>query len=261
ERRRDLRPRAVGRHLRLGEPPDARPRRAGASGMTRIAILGAGSIGIEAAAPHLRADQTVFFSSHMSFSALLLHRLCPAPTIVAWGSTIVTARQTGATEVSISNIRGKLDAVVLPPGETTRGLDLCRALFGDHFTLRDGLLAIALSNVNPQCHLAIALCNLTRIEHGEVWRQYANITPAVGRLLEALDAERLDLAAACGVQVRSVQEHFRLSFAARGADMGELARDLASRDTDPIAPATLDTRYVTEDVPFGLWPTICLGRA
>src|SRR5271166_1843314 len=86
---------------------------------------------IEAAAPHLRDDQIVLFSSHMSFSALLLRRLCPAPAIVAWGSTVVTARQTGETEVSVTNIRGRLDAVALPAAETERGLDLCRALFGD----------------------------------------------------------------------------------------------------------------------------------
>ena len=33
---------------------------------------------------------------------------------------------------------------------------------------------------------------------------------------------------------------------------------LASR-TDTIAPATLDTRYVLEDAPFGLYPTVLLG--
>lgn len=214
---------------------------------------------IEAAAPHLRADQTVLFSSHMSFSALLLRRLCPAP-VVAWGTTIVTGRRTGEAAVWISNIRSRVDAAALPPGEASRGLDLCRTLFGDRFAPRDGLLAIALSNLNPQNHLAIALCNLTRMEKAETWKQYANTTPAVGRLMEALDAERLALAQACGVEVRTLHEHFRLSFGASGATMGEMAHDLATRGTDPDGPPTLDSRYVIEDVPFGLWPTVALGR-
>jgi opine dehydrogenase len=215
---------------------------------------------IEAAAPHLGADQTVLFSSHMSFSALLLRRLCPKPAVVAWGTTVVTGRQTGAAAVWVTNIRSRVDAAVLPGDETPRGLDLCRALFGDRFVPRDGLLAIALSNLNPQNHLAIALCNLTRMEKGEAWKQYANTTPAVGRLMEALDAERLELARACGVEVRTLHEHFRLSFGAEGATMGDMAHDLAARGADPDAPRTLDSRYVTEDVPFGLWPTVCLGR-
>jgi opine dehydrogenase len=215
---------------------------------------------IEAVAPHLRAEQTVLFSSHMSFAALLLRRLAAQPPIVAWGTTVVTGRRTGDAAVWITNIRSRVDAAVLPHDATQRGLDLCRTLFGDRFTPRDGLLAIALSNLNPQNHLAIALCNLTRMEKAETWKQYANTTPAVGRLMEALDAERLSLARACGVQVRTLHEHFRLSFDAQGATMGDMARDLATRGADPAGPTTLDSRYVTEDMPFGIWPTLCLGR-
>jgi opine dehydrogenase len=36
---------------------------------------------------------------------------------------------------------------------------------------RDDLLAIAVSNLNPQNHMGIALCNLTRMERGESWNQ------------------------------------------------------------------------------------------
>jgi opine dehydrogenase len=216
---------------------------------------------IAAAAPHLRPGQTVLFSSHMSFSALLLRRLCPQTPVVVWGTTIVTGRRTGATAVCITNIRRRVDAAVLPASETERGLTLCRTLFGDRFALRDGLIAIALSNLNPQNHLAIALCNLTRMEKAETWKQYANTTPSVGRLMEALDLERLALAQSCGVAVRTLHEHFRLSFGAQGATMGDMAQDLASRPgADPTGPATLDSRYVIEDVPFGLWPTVALGR-
>ncbi len=216
---------------------------------------------IEAAAPHLRAHQTVVFSSHMSFSALLLRRLCPLPAIVVWGTTVVTGRQTGEAAVWVTNIRSRVDAAVLPDSATDPGLDLCRTLFGDRFARRDGVLAIALSNLNPQNHLAIALCNLTRMEKAEAWKQYANTTHAVGRLMEALDRERLALAAACGVAVRTLHEHFRLSFGAEGATMGDMAHDLATRGADPDGPRTLESRYVIEDVPFGLWPTSCLGRA
>jgi opine dehydrogenase len=214
---------------------------------------------IESAAPHL--TQPVVFSSHMSFAALLLRRLCPQVPVVAWGTTVVTGRQTSPTEVWVTNIRSRVDAAVLPSKFIDHGLDLCRALFGDRFVPRAGLLAIALSNLNPQNHLAIALCNLTRMEKAEAWKQYANTTPAVGRLMEALDFERLAVARACGVEVRTLHEHFRLSFQAEGATMGDMAHDLATRGADPFGPATLDSRYVTEDVPFGLWPTVVLGEA
>lgn len=215
---------------------------------------------IEAAAPHLRAGQTVLFSSHMSFSALYLRQLCPDPAIAAWGTTVVTGRRGEGLSVWVTNIRSRVDVAVLPAAEAGSALALCAALFGDRFVDRGALLAIALSNLNPQNHLAIALCNLTRMEKGEAWKQYANTTDAVGRLMEALDAERLALAAAAGVRVRTLHEHFRLSFAAVGETMGEMARSLAAGDGDPSGPATLDSRYVLEDAPYGLWPTVCLAR-
>ncbi len=216
---------------------------------------------IEAAAPHLRPGRWVVFSSHMSMAALLLRRLRADVPVVAWGSTVLTGRRTGPASVRVNAVRRRLDAACLPGDDAAAGLDLCRTLFGDRFVPRDGLLAIALSNLNPQNHMAIALCNLTRMERGEAWRQYANTTGSVARLIEALDAERLALAAACGVAVRSVGEHFRLSFGAEGEDLGAMARALAAGDGDPFGPATTDSRYVTEDVPFGLWPTVCLGHA
>lgn len=220
---------------------------------------------IDAAIPHLHAGQTVLFSSHMSFSALYLQKRLAARgvsvPIVAWGTTVTTGRQPEAGHVWVSHIRTRIDAAVLPHTDAAPALSLCRALFGDRFVLRRGLPAIALSNLNPQNHMAIALCNLTRMEKAQHWGQYAHTTEAVGRLIEALDAERLMIAAALGLEVRSVQEHFRQSFGAEGRTIAEMALWLVGHGSDVDGPATLDSRYVTEDVPFGLWPTVRLAQA
>jgi opine dehydrogenase len=216
---------------------------------------------IDAVAPHLRAGQAVMISGHLSFGALYLARRLAergvAVPIIAWGTTVTTGRRTGHGAVRIGSIRAQVDAATLPAGAA---LTPCRALFGDRFMPREDLLAIALSNVNPQNHLGIVLCNITRMERGEDWLQNDNITDAVGRLLEALDAERMAIATALDLQVRTLREHFHLSFHVPEAPLGEMARALAARGDNPQAPATLDTRYVTEDVPFGLVPTALLGR-
>jgi opine dehydrogenase len=219
---------------------------------------------LEAAAAALAPGQPVLFSGHLSFAALHLARLLAArgtqAPIAAWGTTAVTGRRTAPDAVQVSSVRAEVDMAVLPARGTEPMLALCRRLFGDRFRVRDGLLAIALSNVNPANHLAIALCNFTRIEHGEAWRQNANITPAVGRLMEALDAERLAIAATFGVEVRSLRRHFHLSFHEPEAPLADMAARLAARGQDPAAPTSVDTRYVTEDAPFGLYVTTLLGR-
>jgi opine dehydrogenase len=219
---------------------------------------------MEAAAPHLAAGQSVIVSSHASFGALYLARLLAERglvlPIVVWGTTLVTARKTGDAEVAVTTVRQKIDVATLPESAAREGHALCTTLFGDRFVPRDGLIAIALSNLNPQNHLGIGLLNLTRMEKGEVWGQGEHVTPAVGRLIEALDLERLAIAEALGLKVRTVQEHFSLSFHVPMDSVSAMNQDMHRQGRGGFGPATADSRYVLEDVPFGLGCTALLGR-
>ena len=219
---------------------------------------------LDAAAPHVRDGQPIIISSHMSFGALYLSRLLArrgirAP-IIAWGTTLTTGRQESSTEVNVSTVRQRVDMATLPLSALDQGHVLCTELFGDHFVKRDGLLAIALSNLNPQNHLGIALLNLTRMERGEAWGQGENVTPAVGRLIEALDRERLAIADAFGLTVKTVNEHFSLSFHVPIGSVSEMNQEMHRQGRGGFGPKTANSRYVLEDVPFGLLPTVVLGR-
>jgi opine dehydrogenase len=230
-----------------------------------VAVPGFGHRAVmDAVAGHLQAGQGVIISSHCSFSALYLSRLLAARGIelptAALGSTVLSGRKTGPASVRVTNVRQRLDVSTIPQRLADAGLRQCVTLFGDRFQDRPDVLAIALSNLNPQNHMAMALCNFTRIESGEVWGNYAGITRSVGRLIEALDGERLAIAARLGVDVRSVQDHFHLSFAIPRASIAEMAATIHSRGDAPNGPATAETRYVLEDVPFGLVPIELLGR-
>jgi len=219
---------------------------------------------MDAAAPYLREGMPVIISSHSSFGALHLSRLLAerkiSLPIVVWGTTLVTGRQLGPIEIHVGNIRQKLDIATLPFTAMGEGFELCTTLFGDRFVKRDGLLAIALSNLNPQNHLGIALFNLTRMEKGEQWSQGGNVTPAVGRFIEALDAERLAIAAHFGIAVRTVKEHFSLSFHVPMDTVSNMNQELDRQGRGGFGPTTIESRYILEDVPFGLLPTVLLGK-
>ena len=219
---------------------------------------------VDAAVPHLIDGLPVIISSHCSFAALYLskrlaERKARLPIIV-WGTTLLTGRQQGPTEIHVTSIRQKLDVATLPFSSQNDGHELCTTLFGDRFVKRDGLLAIALSNLNPQNHLGIALLNLTRMEKAEQWSQAGNVTPAVGRLIEALDAERLAIAAHFGIAVRTVQEHFSLSFHVPMGTVSEMNQEMDRQGRGGFGPATIESRYILEDVPYGLLPTVLLGK-
>ncbi|MDQ6638703.1 MAG: NAD/NADP octopine/nopaline dehydrogenase family protein [Pseudomonadota bacterium] len=230
-----------------------------------LALPGYGhKFALDAAAPHVREGQPIIIGSHMSFGALYLSRLLAArgirAPIIAWGTTLTTGRQESMTEVNVMTVRHRVDLAAVPESAGDQGHALCTELFGDRFVKRDGLLAIALSNLNPQNHLAIALLNLTRMERAEVWGQSENITPAVGRLIEALDRERLAIAEAFGLSVRTVREHFSLSFHVPLASVSEMSQEMHRQGRGGFGPKTANSRYVLEDVPFGLLPTVVLGR-
>lgn len=219
---------------------------------------------LDAVAPHLRNGQPVIISSHASFGALYLLQLLAkrgvSVPVTVWGTTLATARQPDLATVSVNTIRSKIDLATVPVSQAAEGLALCQTLFGDRFVLRDDLLAIALSNLNPQNHMGIALCNMTRMEHGETWSQGGNVTPNVGRLMEALDAERVAIATALGLKVRTIFEHYHLSYHVPIASIAEMNAELHAKGIGGQGPATADSRYVTEDVPYGLAVTAALGR-
>ena len=230
-----------------------------------IAVPGYGHKAVmDALAPHIRDGQPVIVSSQSSFGPLYLGDLLArrgihAP-IVAWSTTATTARSPAPGRVQVVSLRARIDICVLPEAETPAMLALCERLFGARFHLCDGLLAITLSNLNPQNHLGIALCNFTRMERGETWSQNLNVTPGVGRLLEALDAERLAIAGALGLGVRTLFDHLHLSYHLPVGDT--VAGMFAAMEPAGLGhngPATADSRYVTEDVPFGLLPIELLG--
>ncbi len=113
---------------------------------------------------------------------------------------------------------------------------------------------VLFSNLNPTVHAGNALCNFTRIENGEDWSNFAGITPGVARLSEALDAERVGVAASYDTSVPSLLGHYRTAFGFDDASsLSEITAELNKRRKGlPKGPKSIATRYVTEDIPFGL---------
>jgi opine dehydrogenase len=219
---------------------------------------------MDALVPHVNDRHTIIISSHASLGALYISRELARRNvhipIIAWGTTIITGRQPDLCSVLVNTIRAQVDFCTLPSSENTKSQALLHSLFGERFVQRDGLLAITLSNLNPQNHMGIALGNMSRMERGETWSQGQNVTPRIGALLEALDQERLAIADALGVSVRTIFEHFHLSFHVPVASVSEMNQAMHEQGNGGTGPNTANSRYVTEDVPYGLVVTAALGK-
>ena len=138
-------------------------------------------------------------------------------------------------------------------------------------TIGDDPLQTGLVGVNTVVHPAIALSNLDKMEKGAPWLFFADgVTPAVGALMEAVDADRLAVAARCRVEEPTMLEFLMRAYppfdGAQPRSLYEWVRSrLRSRrgqvHLEAVAgPTSLQTRLIEEDVPYGLTPLEALGQ-
>src|SRR4029077_10730382 len=121
-------------------------------------------------------------------------------------------------------------------------------------------------NANAMLHVANCVANAGKIDRGEGYKFYAEgVTPAVGRLYQAINAERVAVAAALGARVPTLEDWFALTYGARGATLSETCQLLTSNSDGPYqatgTPKSWDHKYIAEDVPVGLMPMRALGEA
>jgi hypothetical protein len=101
------------------------------------------------------------------------------------------------------------------------------------------------TNANAMLHVANCLANAGRIESGSSYKFYAEgVTPAVARLYEAINAERVAVAAALGASVPTLADWFDRVYGVREATLVETCQRLTCNSNGPYqatgTPKSLD---------------------
>lgn len=175
------------------------------------------------------------------------------------------SRLEGETAVGIYSYTKNLRFAAFPGKNAARLFDLVKPLFPE-IVLASSVLETALLNINAIFHPPGMLMNAGWIEHtgGDFLYYKEGITDAVGRVVAAIDAERMAVAEALNIPTVTFLEAFHQAGLTTRAAMesGDVAR--ACRESAPNAtiksPPSLDHRYVHEDVGYGLVPFAALGR-
>jgi opine dehydrogenase len=128
------------------------------------------------------------------------------------------------------------------------------------------ILCTGFTNANAMLHVANCAANAGRIESGASYKFYAEgVTPAVARLYEAINAERVAVAAALGAAVPTLADWFDRVYGVREATLVETCQRLTYNSDGPYqatgTPKSLDYKFISEDVPTGLIPMSALGKA
>jgi opine dehydrogenase len=212
-----------------------------------------------AAAPHLADGMAVLVCPGSCAGALAFRRaaglaLGDDRVIVGETSTLPYAvRITGPAEI---NVFLKLETAVFLAATPRSGTDRLLELVADTWPAVEPAASVfqtTLQNGNPVIHPAVTLLNAGLLERtgGDFLFYEEGVTAGVGRLIEAVDRERLAIAEALGVPVLSEPEI--------GMRQGYMTEHDYSTGYSRApgflgikAQSELDHRYLTEDVGWSL---------
>lgn len=215
------------------------------------------AVALELAA-HLRDGQVVFAPPGSLGSYVMAHVArqsgCEADVAFAEAGTLpYLARKQSDAAVSVTARATRLPTGVFPARETARVLGLLRVAFPAIEPRQDALDA-ALTNAGPIIHPPLVLLNAGPIEHFGTWDIHNEGTqPAIRRVQDSLDAERLGLREALGYP----GPHFPLRdhYSSSGEEWmyGNLAHErLVESSQWRESLDLLSHRYMREDIAYGL---------
>jgi opine dehydrogenase len=211
-----------------------------------------------AMAPHLSGGQVVFlppgtFGSYVMARATRQRGSAARVAFAEAGTLPYLTRKHGPGTIAITTRATRLPTGVFPLAESRRALAVIRGAYPSVEDAGDALSG-ALMNAGPIIHPPLITMNAGPIEHFEHWDIHnEGTTPAIRRVTDALDAERVAVRAALGYGA----PHFPLRdhYHADGDEWmyGNLAHERLVSSGDWRERLVLaEHRYMREDVAYGL---------
>jgi opine dehydrogenase len=220
----------------------------------------------KACAPYLKDGQIVVLHPGRTCGAIEFNKVirdngCTTDVIIAESETFIYAsRSDGPAQSRIFRIKEAVPLAALPSKRNHLVLDQVHEVY-PQFIDGGNVLYTGLNNMGAIFHPALTILNSGWIEstHGDFQFYIDGVTPSVARVLEALDRERVTVAASIGIRARTGMEWLKLSYDAEGEDLNEAIHNQQGY-YGINAPPTLNHRYIFEDVPMSLVPIASLGQ-
>lgn len=217
----------------------------------------------EACAPYMRPGQVVIltpgnFGGSIEFARVLERQGTRNGVVIAEGECMIySGFKDSPTSVWVSGYKKGMRVAAFPATDTPKAFEIMSTLYPDVATA-ENVFETGLRNVNTVLHAPILILNAGRAEftEGNFLFYWEGCTPSVGRAVEAVEAERLALGSALGLNLTPTKEVLLGWYADEGIKGNTLTEVLA---TNPVyrwdtAPATLKHRFFIEDIPYGMVP-------
>ena len=175
------------------------------------------------------------------------------------GGQLILCNSPSASEVFLKTVKEQVSLSCVRPSQLGQVLDLLSPVF-PQFRPASNVLETSLNQANPISHGPLALFNITRIENGEDFLLFGTgATPKVTAFMEKIDRERVAVVTACGLPAPTELEMLNSFWPQPQASIYDVLHNTKAYSVTK-GPKSLDHRYFTEDLPYGLVPYIRLGK-
>lgn len=219
----------------------------------------------EQMAPYLVDEQIVVLHPGRTFGSIefsqVLQRLnVTARVIIGEAQTFIYAsRATGPSQVRIFRIKHSIPVASIRAHLIPSVISKLRQFY-PQFVPGDNVFKTSLENIGSVFHPALCIMNAGWIEHDIDFEFYhEGATPAVTKILEKIDEERIKVAEAIGIRAISARQWLYMAYSAAGNTLFEAMRKNTGY-RGILAPRSLNVRYITEDIPFSLVPIASTGN-
>lgn len=190
-----------------------------------------------------------------NMGSVYFRKLLPDNIIVAEGeSTVVDARisEPGTVTILFRNVRNLI--ACNPASDNEKGLKLFHSLFDTYCGCRTNIVESAMHNPNMVVHTIGTIMSASRIEYsnGEFWLYREGFTPSIWNLIRDLDKEKNEVITAYGGMTCDYIECCKFRNEKDLSKDAKVVFDEYSMNGSPKGPASINNRYLTEDVPNGL---------
>ncbi len=181
-------------------------------------------------------------------------------TVAEAQTLIYAARRHGENCATIHGVKNKVTLAAIPTSRTGLVVEKINCFY-EAFVPAKNILETSLLNIGAIFHPGPAIFNIARIECKCDYEHYhEGITPCVGRILEKVDGERVEIAQKMNVDTISAKTWLGEVY---GVKPEKTLQETIRKNevyAGISAPKDPGTRYISEDIPMSITPLAEMGR-
>ena len=217
-------------------------------------------------APYVHKDMVIILNPGRTFGAIDFAeelKKCGVddmPQIAETQTIVYTCRRSGQNSTKIYALKKDVEIAAIKGSSIDYIMNVLPICLKPFFKVVNSVAITSLSNVGMVLHCSPVMMNIGWIETEKAPFKYYydGISKSVAHFIEKIDRERIGVARANGFKVESLKEWLCRTYNVRGNTLYECIRSNdAYKEID--APPTINTRYIFEDVPYGLVPIEALA--